>query len=658
VTAVTTVLFAVSASEIAVRIIVAAAIAVVTTSISLRLLGLRRGWVRALVAGGVGWALGGMLALSLADWDWGADGLVVHTTVIAIPVTMAVAVALDLVARPGSLSAPEQAGLFVPPRPLRAVRRRIDVFRRYHELISLIRGQGFGPFLTANRKAETADAPPGVRLRRVLQDAGGVYVKLGQIAATRPDLLPPEVCAELAGLQNQAPPEPAEGVRAVLEAELGRPTDDVFAEFDWEPLAAASIGQTHVARLHTGESVVVKIQRPDIERVVERDLAALALVAAMAERRTTIGRGVRATEILSQFARSLRAELDFRREAGAMADMAAVLQGAGGVRIPAVYEQLSTRRVLVQERFDGFTVADSHLLDQSAVDRRALAERLLRSSLDQILVHGFFHADPHPGNIFVFDDGSLGLIDFGAVGRLDPIQRAAAVDMLAALVRRDVGLMRDGIERVAELTGTVPGERLERVIARLMADNLRPSGTVEPKVLQEMVPVLAEFGIRLPGDLVLLSRTLVTLEGTLGVLSPGLSMGPATAELAASTSEPIVDPRQMLRDELLSALPRLRRLPDRIDRILTLTARGDLRVRTVVDEDAGRIVRTLVNRALLAAVGTGILIASTMLLVADDGGPEVSADTGLFEIFGYGGLLAGSVLVLRVVSAVARDGTI
>jgi ubiquinone biosynthesis protein len=657
-TALTGAVLAVSFAEVVVRIVVAAAIAIVTTTISLRLLGLRRGWIRALVAGVVGWVLGGLLALSLADWDWGADGLVVHTAAIAIPATMAVAVALDLVARPGTLSAPEQAGLVVPPRPMRAVRRRIDVFRRYHELIGLIRGQGFGPFLTASRKAGTAAEPVGVRLRRVLQDAGGVYVKLGQIAATRPDLMPPEICAELAQLQNQAPPETAERMRAVLEAELGRPANEVFAEFDWHPLAAASIGQTHVARLHSGEPVVVKIQRPDIERIMERDLAALALVAGVAERRTPVGRGVRAAEILGQFARSLRAELDFRREADAMADMATVLDGASGVRIPVVYEHLSTRRVLVQERFEGFTVADKQALDASTFDRRELAERLLRSSLEQILRHGFFHADPHPGNVFVLADGTLGLIDFGAVGRLDPIQRAAVVEMLAALVRRDVGMLRDGVERVADLTGTVAGERLERAIARLMADNLRPTGTVEPKVLQDLVPVLSEFGVHLPGDLVLLSRTLVTLDGTLGVLAPGLSMGAATAELAAATTEPVLDPREMIRDELLSAIPRLRRLPDRLDRILTLTARGDLRVRTVVDEDGNRVVRTLVNRALLATIGTGLLITSTVLLVAAEDGPAVSDGTGLFEIFGYGGLLAGSVLVLRVVSAVAREGTI
>ena len=222
---------------------------------------------------------------------------------------------------------------------------------------------------------------------------------------------------------------------------------------------------------------------------------------------------------------------------------------------------------------------------------------------------GFFHADPHPGNIFAFPDGTLGLIDFGAVGRLDPIQQAAVVDILAALVRRDVSLLRDGIERVADLTETVSPDRLERALARLMADHLKPSGAVDPAVLQDLIALLTQFGVRLPGELVILSRALVTLDGTLRVLAPGLSLVTATSEIMLAQNGPAPSrPRRMLRDELLSALPQLRRLPDRIDRILTLTGRGDLRIRHLMDEDGKRTVRTLVNRALLAAVGAAFLV--------------------------------------------------
>jgi ubiquinone biosynthesis protein len=403
---------------------------------------------------------------------------------------------------------------------------------------------------------------------------------------------------------------------------------------------------------------VVKVQRPGISEVMERDLAALGLIAEVAQRRTAIGQGMRSGEVLNQFATSLREELDFRREADAMQEMRILLGPRSTVRIPQVHREFCTRRLLVQERFDGWTVADIEHVDAADLDRRGLAEQLLRATIDQVLRIGFFHADPHPGNIFAFPDGTLGLIDFGAVGRLDPIQQAAVVDILGALVQRNVALLRDGIERVADLTESVSREQLERALARLMADHLRATGAMDPSVLQDLIALLTNFGVRLPGELVVLSRALVTLDGTLRVLAPDLSLVSATAEImtAPAAASPVA-PETMIRDELLAALPQLRRLPDSIDRILTLTGRGDLRIRHVMDEDARRTVRTLVNRTLLSAVGAAFLLFATMLLVSADAGPRVSDGLGLFEVFGYGGLVLGTVLLLRVVAAVARDGT-
>jgi ubiquinone biosynthesis protein len=644
-----------SALGVVFGLIIGVVVAIVITSTSLRLLGMRRGWGSALLAGALGWGVAVIVAFGLNGWDWGADSLVVHLVAIGIPATMTAAVALDLLARPGSLAIGERAGLVVTPRPMRAVRRRIGVFLRYRELVHIARREGF----VALGSGGAADLESqAVRLRRVLEDAGGVYVKLGQIAATRVDLLPSDVCAELATLQNRVPPESREDIAGVLAAELGDDLDAVFSEFDWEPLAAASIGQTHRARLRTGEAVVVKVQRPGIEATMERDLAALALLADLAQRRTSFGRGIRSGEMLSQFASGLRAELDFRREVDAMTEMAARLDGDAPVRVPTVHRELCTRRVLVQERFEGRTLADAAALDAAGVDRRALADQLLRSMLDQVMRLGFFHADPHPGNVFVLDDGTLGLIDFGAVGRLDPIQQAAIVDILLALSQRDVGLLRDGVERVATIAETTSADELERALARLMAEHVRPGGTIDPNVMQELVVVLSDFGMRLPTDVVLLSRALVTLDGTLRVLCPGQSLLTSAMELMGSpTAAPVVDRAALVNDELLAILPHVRNLPARLDRILALTARGELRLRTVTDEDGRRIVRTLVNRALLGAIGAAVLAVSAFLLVAQDPGPTVAEGTGLFEVLGYGGLLAGAVLVLRVVAAVARDGT-
>jgi ubiquinone biosynthesis protein len=650
-------LVAATLPSIALRVVGGALTALVVTIIALRLLGIRRGWVTALLSGVVGWGVTIVVALGVNHWNWGADGLLLHLLAIGIPTTMTVAVAFDLLARPGSLAIGERAGLIIASHPRRAIRKRVGVFRRYRELLRLSRDEGFGPLMSQGDRLERTAESEAVRLRRVLEGAGGVFIKLGQIAATRVDLLPGDICEELAKLQQRVPPEPRDLIATVLQEELGPDFESLFSEFEWEPLAAASIAQTHRARLHSGEPVVVKIQRPGIQAMMERDLAALGLLADFAQRRTPFGRDIRSGDVLAQFAQSLRAELDFRREADAISEMAERLDHSAGVRVPAVFRHLCSRRLLVEERFEGVTVADSAGVERMGVDREVLADKLVRSTIDQVVTLGFFHADPHPGNVFVLEDGSLGLIDFGATGRLDPLQQSAIIDIFFAMARQDVRLLRDGVERVTNTADTTSPDELERALARLLVEHVRPGVAIDPRVMQDLVTTLADFGLHLPTDIVLLSRALVTLDGTLRVLSPGRSLMMAFVALLQSPTDPAFDRDKMIRNELLTALPRLRKRPEQFDRILTLTGRGELRLRTIVDEDGRRVLRTLVNRALLAGIGAVLLIVSAMLLVSSDPGPAVAERTGLFDIFGYGGLLAGVVLVLRVVAAVARDGT-
>jgi ubiquinone biosynthesis protein len=303
-------------------------------------------------------------------------------------------------------------------------------------------------------------------------------------------------------------------------------------------------------------------------------------------------------------------------------------------------------------------VADIDRLDQATVDRAALADQLLRATIDQIMRIGVFHADPHPGNVFVLTGGRLGLIDFGAVGRLDPIEQSAIVDIMFAVARRDVGLLRDGVERVADLAQTTSPDELERALARLLAEHVRPGASVDPAVFDELVATLSRFGMRLSTDVVLLSRALVTVDGTLRTLVPDMSLvAGAIGMVDRKDDSALVDRKELVREELLSMLPHLRRLPERVDRILTLTSRGELRTRSVIDEDGGRILRTLANRLLLVFAGASFLVTSTWLLAATEDGPRIAGQTGLYEAFGYGGLLLGTVLVLRVVAAIARDGT-
>ena len=625
--------------------------------LALRLLGASRGWPTALLAGALGSA-GATGVAVFATGNGALDaGVAFRALLLVVPITMVAAVILDLVARPDSLARGDEAGLSIAPRPFHAVRSRVEVIARYVMLLRVLRREGFGPLLTRRQRETRSVDAAAIRVRRVLEHAGGVYIKLGQLAASRVDLIPVDMCHELSRLDNRVAPEPVDQMRAVLEAELRAATQTVFATFDWEPIAAASIGQTYRARLHSGEDVVVKIQRPSVRNAVERDVAALALVAKFAQRHTALGRQLHVADLHEEFAGQLRAELDFRREADAMTEMAARLTPNDTVRIPAVHDRFCTPRVIVQERFDGSTVADTDLGRLADADRCRLARQLLRSSLDQMLHTGLFHADPHPGNVFLLGDGTLGLVDFGAVGRLDRLQQQALVTILAALASRNATLLRDGLERIADIDPATPPDHLDRALARLLATHARRNGTLDVSVTQDLVTSVLALGVRLPPELVTLTRTLVTLEGTLRLLAPELSVvEAATDTLAAKGPGALIDHRALLRDELTSAIPHLRRIPENIDRLLTMSSRGEFRLRTVIDENTHRTARTLVNRVLLAAIGITVLAVSAFLLEAP-GARASAAASSVPAAVGYAGLFAGVVLITRVVAAVVRDGT-
>ncbi len=631
-------------------------VAVAATFVGVRLLGVRRGWLQTVVAGVLGWVVALLVTGALLDWNWGEDSLAGFAAVLAVPLTMALLVGLDLLAPPGSLARGDRAGLVAAPRPVSGVRAKLAPISRYRELVGILRRHQLLGRVSGRRDDDEELDPAAVRLREALEEAGGVFIKLGQIAATRIDLLPADVCEELGRLQSRSAPFPADQVRTVLEAELGRPVEEVFASFDWEPLAAASIGQTHTAVLATGDEVVVKVQRPGIQVAMERDLAALGQLARLAERRTVTGRDLRVAQLADEFGRSLRSELDFTQEARATAfmhDMA--VADDSPIRVPAVFAELCSRRVVVQERLHGVPL--SEVGAERSLDRHALAVQLLSVNITNILERGVFHADPHPGNVMVLDDDSLAMIDFGATGRLDSIQEQAVVDMLIALVRGDAGLLRDGVERVADVGAHVSRDRLDRALARLLTDNVAPGGGVDVRALSDLIPVLGEFDISLPGDLVVLMRALVTLDGTLGVLSPGFSVVAAGKDLAKrAADEQGGDPNEMIQQALLEELPVLRRLPADVARTLALASRGSLQIRTVQAEDDDRFQRTLWNRATMAFIGAVLAVVSVIAMGLEVG-PMLGGDTRLLVLLGAGGLFLGTVLMLRVAAAIVRDGT-
>jgi ubiquinone biosynthesis protein len=602
---------------------------------------------------------GTSISLVIADGDPGAPGFGRNVWVFSAVFAMSAITWMEMLARPGGL-ARAQSGLMRPPRPLRALKQASQRLRRYTQITRIAARHGFAPLLGIGRRHQDAPVPSAARLRLALEECGGMFVKLGQAMSTRSDLLPPAVVEELARLQDQVAPADPAAMRAVVEAELGRSVDEVFAEFDWEPVAAASIAQAYRARLRGGEQVVVKVQRPGVADAVERDALVLQQLARTAEQRTPLGQEYRVAELAADFTARLREELDFRLEARNAALIATNLGNQPLVRIPVVHEALTTPRLLVMEWLDGVSVREAGGLEAPDADRQALADTLLRCSLQQMLVDGLFHADPHPGNVLVLAGGRIGLIDFGAVGRIDTLQQAAVRDLMVGVGRGDAAQIHDAVLTVATLRRHFDDAQLERSLARFTARHLGRGAAPSMAMLNDMLQLLASFGITLPAEFGTLFRALATLEGTLTTLATGYLVIEAAEAIAAEwASEHLTADtlKEVARTEVLGLLPLLRRAPRHLDRIAAMVERGDLqaRVSLFADADDVRVLTRLVNRGVLALLGSVVGVLSVILL-GTQGGPPFTGDTSLFQFFGYFGLFAASVLILRVIVAVMRDG--
>ncbi|HEU4388911.1 MAG TPA: AarF/UbiB family protein, partial [Blastocatellia bacterium] len=322
---------------------------------------------------------------------------------------------------------------------LKRSRELAEVFAR-HGLGYLASIVGLERFLSFPRgllgqAAESITRPE--HLRMALEEMGATFIKLGQILSTRPDLLPPEYQIELAKLQDSAAPVSGREVMERIEEELGRPADRAFAEFDPLPLAAASIGQAHAARLHDGTEVVVKIRRPGVVEQVEEDLEILESLAAAAARRWEMADRYDVVGLAQEFAQTLRAELDYIREGRNAEQFATNFEGDRAVHIPRIFWETTTSRVLTIERIRGIKIGELQHITGRMIDRRRVAGQAARVILDMVFRDGFFHADPHPGNFFIEPDGRIGLIDFGMTGTVDESTQEHLADLLVAITAQD-----------------------------------------------------------------------------------------------------------------------------------------------------------------------------------------------------------------------------
>jgi ubiquinone biosynthesis protein len=572
---------------------------------------------------------------------------------------MAVAIAFDFIARPGAKDPYERLGRLPQiPHPVRRVKRAVAPPLRFREVLSIARRNGLLHRRFASA-AGIADPQFGPCLRATLQDCGGMFIKLGQVASTRNDLLPPPVIAELTQLQTAVAPADPASIRGVVEEELGRPVEEVFAEFDWTPLAAASIGQVHRATLVSGEVVVVKVQRPRVADIVNRDTQAMLSLARFVQRRTSIGLRFDVVTLVREFTDAVNAELDFTVEGQAGERVRNDRGTDDGIHIPAVHLELCTKRLLVLEEVSGVPVSDQAALDANPVPRLVLAERLLHCFLAQILQDGVFHADPHPGNILLAEDGTLNLLDFGSTGILDPSTLEALGGLLLASTLKDPELLKRSVLTISPPPPGTDLTALDADLGRFMVMHVSGGVGFDVGMLKSMIDVLRRNRLPVPTSLTLLSRALITLDGTLRTMAPGFAFAHEAQSQAGTMIMPAVDTdavNEQMQKELLRAMPSLRTLPGHAEAISEQLRSGQLTMRTrrFADPDEAAFVRDLANRAMLAAVGLVGILTSSVLLVASTGAAD-SDTVNTLEGIGYVGLFLGSVITMRVVALVVRD---
>jgi ubiquinone biosynthesis protein len=553
---------------------------------------------------------------------------------------------------------------------------------RLHDIASVLVRYGFGDLLRRMGLAhaleragralhwqhpeEQAHLPPPARVRRALEELGPTFVKLGQVLATRVDLFEPDWIAEFGKLQAGAAASPWEEVHRQLCEDLGAPPEQVFAAFDPRPLAAASIAQVHRARLADGREVVVKVRRPGIQPAIEADLRWLARLAEIAEAESPELRAFRLQDVVRQFAQSLRRELDFvgecrnaERVGRSFAGYRDGDDGAAGTQegparpvivIPGVHWDWTRERVCVQDFIDGVPGGDLQAAEQAGLDRRVLARRGARAMLKMIVEDGFFHADPHPGNVFYLPGNRIAFIDFGMVGRLSPQRREQLVRLLLGLVRHEPGQVADvmldwaGSQAVDEEGLTQEIQSFVDQYRGVALKQLRLGG-----MLSDLTAILRQHRLVLPADLALLVKAFISLEGMGRQLDPDFDMAGEARPFLERMLRARYAPGAILRSgwraagealDVLAALPRdlarLQRAARRGQLEIHIDIRHLRRVGNQVDRAANRLVAGLVVAALII----GSSIAMTVR-----GGPSLLG-LPFFGLLGFLGAVAGGVGLL------------
>lgn len=538
--------------------------------------------------------------------------------------------------------------------------------KRLRQVVSIAVKNGVtqGMKYARNREAEKDLA---IALRRTLEQCGGIFIKFGQVLSTRKEILPPAFIEQLELLQQQVQPLLDEQVDQILEKNFGSKEPDIFSYFDRTPIASASIGQVHQAVLRsTNERVVVKLLRPEIKEIMMQDLSILVEFATMVSSKSQWAEKLGFRDLAIGFANSLQEEINFELEARNMIQVQTVMKKSlQHIKVPKVYRQYSTNSVLVMEYINGSSVSKASMLFESQkIDRKKYAEILLFSFLEQALVSGIFHADPHPGNIFI-EDGTnqIILLDFGAVGRLGALQQEGLKLFLVGINQNNAAVVTDGIELFVENVEDIKRDELERQISDVLLRISYIDQIEASELIYTIFSIISDNGLKLYPAVSIALRVLVTLDGTLRIIDPKfdifLEAKQFSSDYIKSTlKQPFTDAsktRDRIQEEIALLIPNLQRIPRRIDQLFKKVESGKIIIHHDIfsDKKNAGFVTQLFSRFVLLMVGITFGIISVSLLAISQFMNSVYAI--YLNTAAYLGLFLCAILLVRLSIQAIRE---
>jgi ubiquinone biosynthesis protein len=544
---------------------------------------------------------------------------------------------------------------------------------RYRQIIGVLVRYGFGDLVSRaqsryflrlpirqirNRVTKLSHLTTAERMRLAFEDLGPTFIKLGQILSCRPDLLPPSFLKEMSRLQDDVPPFPYQDAKLLIESQLGRPLEELFLSIESEPVAAASLASVYRAVINTGEEVAIKVQRPGVDKVLEADIRILKELAQLAEHHMLEARSYEPTRIVDEFARTVRREIDFVREGRNIERFRKYFAHDKTVHIPRVFWEYTASKVLTTEYISGIKISDLEGLDAAGLDRKAIALNGANLTLKEVFEFHFFHADPHPGNLFVLTNAVIAPVDFGMTGTIDEEVAANMSALFTAVLNRDVNTLIDILLSMGVASEPIDRKGLKAEIVDLL-DQYHGVPLKEVnvgKAIEEHMRIIRRYRLRPPADLVIMARALLVSEGVARMLYPEFNIVEYARPFARKVITQGLDPTKELYELARTSRDALRlakRLPSDGQHLLNKMMKDEFRI-GLDHKGLDRFITELdrsSNRLSFAVVIAALIVGSSVVFRAGTG-PTLFG----YPMLGLAGFLMASVLGLWLLVGIIRSG--